>query len=173
MNDVIKEMHDSGKRQDFGTGAVRDSADNKPRIDLFSSYMFKDLMAIDGFDDVALYWFYFKEKGTKNYLYDTFYACCKKEKISIAEGIKRTSYWLYLGALKYKERNWEAGMPVSRVVASADRHLLSWVNGEKDEDHFAAFLCNIMFIYHYKCLISNGYMDTSIDDYPYIDPIEC
>ena len=31
-------MHDSGKRQDFNTGAVRDTAEGKPRVDLISPY---------------------------------------------------------------------------------------------------------------------------------------
>ena len=31
-------MHDSGKRQEFATGAVRDTADNKPRPDLCSPF---------------------------------------------------------------------------------------------------------------------------------------
>lgn len=31
-------MHDSGKRQSFSTGAVRDMADDKPRPDLFSPF---------------------------------------------------------------------------------------------------------------------------------------
>jgi hypothetical protein len=33
---MLHEMQDSGERQSFGTGAVRDSATNKPRIDLIS-----------------------------------------------------------------------------------------------------------------------------------------
>jgi hypothetical protein len=33
---MFHEMHDSGQRQSFRTGAVRDSATNKPRIDLIS-----------------------------------------------------------------------------------------------------------------------------------------
>lgn len=31
-------MHDSGNRQSFSTGAVRDTADDKPRPDLFSPF---------------------------------------------------------------------------------------------------------------------------------------
>lgn len=31
-------MHDSGKREEFGTGAVRDSSEGKPRPDLISPH---------------------------------------------------------------------------------------------------------------------------------------
>lgn len=31
-------MHDSGKREEFTTGAVRDTAEGKPRVDLISPY---------------------------------------------------------------------------------------------------------------------------------------
>ena len=31
-------MHDSGERQEFATGAVRDTADNKPRLELISPF---------------------------------------------------------------------------------------------------------------------------------------
>jgi len=34
----VKGIHDSGKRQQFDTGAVRDTADNKPRPDLISPF---------------------------------------------------------------------------------------------------------------------------------------
>jgi hypothetical protein len=36
-------MHDSGKRQEFSTGAVRDTADDKPRLDLISPFALRRL----------------------------------------------------------------------------------------------------------------------------------
>ena len=164
-------MLDSGERQNYDTGAVRDTAKGKPRIDLFSYYMFTDLLQHEGYDEVLNDWARFKKFGTKDYLYTVFMTTCEKELLSITEGITRVSFWLAEGAKKYSERNWEAGIPVSRVVESADRHLVKWMDEEDDEDHFAAFLCNIMFIYHYKCLIEDGYMDECIDDYPYTDKL--
>jgi len=38
-------MHDSGKRQAFSTGAIRDTAEGKPRIDLISPFALRRLGA--------------------------------------------------------------------------------------------------------------------------------
>ena len=40
---MFREMQDSGERQSFETGAVRDSATNKPRIDLISPFALQRL----------------------------------------------------------------------------------------------------------------------------------
>ena len=48
------------------------------------------------------------------------------------------------GALKYGEHNWEKGIPVSRYIDSAVRHLMKDLAGETDEDHAAAFIWNCM-----------------------------
>lgn len=54
------------------------------------------------------------------------------------------------GAEKYGERNWEMGMPFSRFLASAHRHLLQFMAGDRDEDHLAAVCFNIMAIIHFE-----------------------
>jgi hypothetical protein len=36
--DWVADMKDSGKRQEFETGAVRDSADDKPMLELISPF---------------------------------------------------------------------------------------------------------------------------------------
>ena len=53
------------------------------------------------------------------------------------------------GAAKYAERNWEKGLPLSRFVDSAERHLNQFKAGDRTEDHLSAVLWNIY-----------GYMDT-------------
>ena len=40
---VVDKMHDSGERETFETGAVRDTADGKPRIDLISPFAMEKL----------------------------------------------------------------------------------------------------------------------------------
>ncbi len=112
-------MHDSGTRQEFNTGAVRDTADEKPRPDLISPF-----------------------------------------------ALERLGEWLRLGAIKYRERNWEAGMPISRCVASLWRHLLKYQQGEHDEDHLAAILFNAMAIIHYEEMIKRGTLPESLSDMP-------
>lgn len=46
------------------------------------------------------------------------------------------------GAEKYGDRNWEKGQPSSRYYDSCMRHLISYMAGERDEDHLAAVAWN-------------------------------
>ncbi len=54
-----------------------------------------------------------------------------------------------LGAKKYSERNWEKGMPMSRILDSAFRHLNQYMEGNRDEDHLAHAFWNIMATIHF------------------------
>ena len=65
-------------------------------------------------------------------------------------GIDRIAKWYELGARKYADRNWEKGMPFSRYVDSAKRHLNKYVMGMEDEDHLAAACWNIIAIMHHQ-----------------------
>ncbi len=119
-----KQMQDSGQRQTFETGAVRDTADGKTRPDLVSPF-----------------------------------------------AIERLGEWLRLGSLKYTERNWEKGIPVSRSFSSLYRHLLKFQQGATDEDHIAAILCNAMFIAHTQEMCERGVLPKSLLDMPKYEPI--
>lgn len=54
------------------------------------------------------------------------------------------------GAKKYASRNWEKGMPFSRYLDSAMRHLNKYLMGMEDEDHLAAAAWNIIAIMHHE-----------------------
>lgn len=112
-------MEDSGKRQEFNTGAVRDTAEGKSRPDLISPY-----------------------------------------------AQMRKGLWLAEGARKYKERNWESGMPISRCIASIERHLQQYKMGLVNEDHLAAIAVNVEFIMHYEAMIEKGLLPRELDDMP-------
>lgn len=112
-------MKDSGARQQFDTGAVRDTAEGKPRPDLISPY-----------------------------------------------ANEREGRWLQLGAEKYNERNWEKGIPISRCIASLERHLIDFKKGLQDEDHMAAIRCNAGFILHFEEMITRGLLPEELDDMP-------
>lgn len=99
----FREVKDSGARQSFETGAVRDTQDGKPRFDLIS-----------------------------------------------APALSRLAQHMSNGAKKYGDRNWEKGIPTSRCLASAMRHLYSWVTGDRSEDHLSAILFNVMAIIHWE-----------------------
>lgn len=92
---------DSGNRESFSTGSLRDTNEGKPRYDLISIH-----------------------------------------------GLKRVSHLMARGAKKYGERNWEKGQPASRFYESAFRHLISYREGDRSEDHLAAVVFNIFGIIH-------------------------
>lgn len=119
---MAKELKDSGKREDFESGCVRDTAENKSRPDLISPYF--NMRVGDHLDK---------------------------------------------GARKYAERNWEKGMPISRCIASLERHLNQYKQGLTDEDHLAAIGCNTMFTIHYEELIKRGILPAELNDMPFYE----
>ena len=42
-------------------------------------------------------------------------------------GIMRLAKWYELGSKKYADRNWEKGMPFSRYIDSAKRHIDKYI----------------------------------------------
>lgn len=120
--DVLVAMKDSGRRETFSTGAVRDTSQSKPRPDLISPY-----------------------------------------------AAAREGAWLALGAEKYSARNWEQGMPISRCIASLERHLMAYKQGLRDEDHMAAIRTNSGFIIHYEEMINRGILPAELDDMPHYE----
>ena len=76
-------------------------------------------------------------------------------------GIARLARWYELGAQKYADRNWEKGMPFSRYIDSAKRHIDKYIMGMSDEDHLAAAVWNILCIIHHEEL-----GQTELDDMP-------
>lgn len=119
MERVGDNMHDSGERQGFDSGAVRDTAEGKARPDLISAF---------------------------------------------AE--ERLGAWLALGAAKYSDRNWEKGIPVSRSYASLRRHILQFVQGDTQEDHLAAIMCNAMFMLDHDERVKRGLLGPEFSDMP-------
>lgn len=47
------------------------------------------------------------------------------------------------GALKYEERNWEKGIPAHSFADSALRHMMKYMDGQRDEDHLIAAIWNL------------------------------
>lgn len=76
--------------------------------------------------------------------------------------MRRIAVHYQRGAAKYEDRNWEKGMPFSRYVDSAKRHLDQFVMGMTDEDHLAAACWNLIAIMHHQEL---GQME--LDDMPH------
>ena len=64
--------------------------------------------------------------------------------------LKRLALRMEGGAVKYSDNNWQNGMPFSRYIDSALRHINQYVMGMQDEDHLAAAMFNIMAIMHHE-----------------------
>lgn len=77
-------------------------------------------------------------------------------------GIMRLAKWYELGSKKYEDRNWEKGMPFSRYIDSAKRHIDKYIMGMTDEDHLAAAVWNLLAIIHHEEL-----GQTEFDDMPH------
>lgn len=77
-------------------------------------------------------------------------------------GMRRLAKWYEIGSMKYADRNWEKGIPFSRYVDSAKRHLDKYIMGMGDEDHLAAAAWNLMALMHHEEL---GEMH--LDDMPH------
>lgn len=61
--------------------------------------------------------------------------------------LTRWAHLMARGAEKYGERNWQEADSYEehdRFVASGLRHMMQWANGERDEDHAAAVMFNLM-----------------------------
>lgn len=54
------------------------------------------------------------------------------------------------GAVNHGDRNWEKGIPFSRLVDSACRHLNQYRQGLRDEDHIAQAIWNLACIIHFE-----------------------
>ena len=70
------------------------------------------------------------------------------------------------GSLKYADRNWEKGMPLSRYVDSALRHIFQHLEGKRDEDHIAQADWNLRSLMHTEEMIKRGLLSKKLDDLP-------
>ncbi len=114
------DLKQADEKQQFTTGAQRDSQKDKSRPDLISPVFLDRLGAL-----------------------------------------------LAKGAEHYGERNWEKGMPLSRFLASAARHLIQTIDGQEDEDHAIQCAFNLMGYVHTLHRIRNGLLPVGLDDMPH------
>jgi len=66
------------------------------------------------------------------------------------EPLRRLAMVYYRGGQLYGDSNWAQGIPCSRFLASAERHLQAAKRGDKDEDHWAQLVWNIMCLMHFE-----------------------
>jgi hypothetical protein len=115
-------VKDSGERQEFTTGAVRDKSSGKGRFDLLPAYvLFRDARHMEN------------------------------------------------GAVKYGDRNWEKGIPLSRFMDSAIRHICCYQMGMRDEDHLAAARWNLGGLIWTEEMIRRGKLPAELNDLPEVE----
>lgn len=108
------ELKDSGERQEFESGARRDTQADKPRPSLLSPF-----------------------------------------------ALERVAWVYSRGAEKYGDNNWQKGIPFSRYLDSAERHIMEFKQGMRDEDHLAQATWNLLAILHHQEIGPAG-----LDDLP-------
>ena len=54
------------------------------------------------------------------------------------------------GAKNHGDRNWEKGVPFSRLYSSALRHIFQALEGKTDEDHICQCIWNLAAIVHFQ-----------------------
>ena len=85
--------------------------------------------------------------------------------------LKRLAQHYENGAVKYGDRNWEKGQPVSRYLDSAIRHLYAYLAGSRNEDHLAAVAWNAMAAIETEVRVRDGRLPAELDDV-YVDIAE-
>jgi hypothetical protein len=79
-------------------------------------------------------------------------------------GLRRLALHYENGARKYKDRNWEKGMPLSWFLDSAIRHMFDYLAGDRSEDHLAAVAWNALGFIHIEQLIRDNKLPKELDD---------
>ena len=113
---IYTSVKDSGQRQEFSTGAKRDTQGGKGRFDLLPGH-----------------------------------------------ALTRLARHFENGAIKYGDSNWRKGMPLNRYLDSAFRHLVKFMDGERDEDHATAVVWNMMCLIETEHMINNGVLPKDLD----------
>lgn len=148
-------INDSGNRREFETGATRDIQEGKGRCDLMPLDVISNWM-----DSKVLEYLYdFIVTGENEHLFRAL--AYEIAPVEIPKYVLELSKHFEQGAIKYGERNWEKGIPLSSYIDSAIRHYLKYLDGQEDENHFIAFVWNILC-----CIWTNNHLP-EMRDLPY------
>lgn len=80
--------------------------------------------------------------------------------------IKKYAEVLRVGAKKYDRFNWMRGLPLSRLLDSAQRHLNQFQEGLIDEQHLIQCAWNILALSTTMDLIERGLLPEELNDLP-------
>jgi hypothetical protein len=189
MDEQVKKSFDkvvdSGKRQEFNTGSVRDTAEGKGTPHLIAGEALN--MAYNGLDGIVVQapmtWFdvyfrilkYSEIVENKEQNIQAIYAAIVMTISMISNGedktyssaLTRLARHYENGAKKYEKNNWRKGQPISRYYDSTCRHIWKAIDGLKDEDHEAAIFWNLLAIIQTKIDVEKGLLPKELDDFPF------
>jgi Domain of unknown function (DUF5664) len=81
--------------------------------------------------------------------------------------IKRLAIHYENGAAKYEDRNWEKGLPLSRFLDSAQRHMGAFKDGDRTEDHLGAVMWNVAGYLWTEREVMEGRLPETLNDVPW------
>lgn len=139
-------IKDSGNRQEFETGAVRDMQEGKGRCDLLPLDVVSDLFIhCENKQDAVLFAIsVFVSSKNVLCLMSALHCFIKLKGWDLPTMLLEVSKHFEEGAKKYGEYNWQKGLPVESYINSGVRHYLKWLRGDNDEPHDRAFCWNII-----------------------------
>lgn len=194
----FSEVKDSGKRQEFSTGSVRDTQEGKGMPHLIAgeplSLMLRTINADNSRSNYLKYlkdeslvdslfvglFNYSQNKNERNLeedlviLGELIYVACRiiavtEKQENISCAFLRLAKHYENGARKYNANNWRLGQPVSRYYDSTFRHAVAHAIGKVDEDHASAILWNLVAIVQTKLDVSRKLLPAILDDFPYTE----
>ena len=139
-NDGVVVLKDSGNRQQFESGAMRDIQEGKGRCDLLPLDIVGDLLDAPELKLIE------KFKVTKDvkFLYEAIKYFAITTETDIYTLMLELSKHFESGAIKYGENNWKKGMDLHCYLSSGPRHFLEYKRGDTDEPHSRAFVWNMI-----------------------------
>ena len=137
---------DSGRREEFNTGARRDVQEGKPDFDLLPA-AWEEALVLEAASDPD----------------------CDLGLVPVHPLVRLAA--LYgRGARKYGPHNYQKGIPLKRVYQSLRRHLNQWRRGDRSEDHLAAVAWNAFALIYYEREILAGRLPHTLDDLNLLPP---
>lgn len=137
-------IKDSGERQEFSTGAVRDIQTGKGRCDLMPLDIVSEFMVMKPEKDYLSYIADFQETENYESLIGAAASFADKYFADRETAVLEYAIQLENGAIKYGPRNWQKGIPLDRYVDSGIRHYMKHLRGDDDERHDRAALWNML-----------------------------
>lgn len=136
---------DSGTRQEFPTGAVRDIQKGKGRCDLLPLDVVAEYFTLYGEPNKIIMSIHtFTTTGDYEVLFRVLDRFNEQHWKNNRTMFLELSMHFEEGAEKYGEDNWKKGLPVKCYINSAVRHYLKFLREDSDERHDRAFCWNIL-----------------------------